>query len=182
MNFQRSCLPYGRWIIRSSQYRGRKNKAQYRLNQNELVELKNQLTEFIARYYIQPSKSLFCVPVFFMSKEGGQLRICIDYCMLNRVTVKNNYPLPRVDDQLNRLASTIYFSRINLRSRYYQIRVAEQNMHKTSMKTRYGLYEFLVMPFRLNNAPAKFMFIMNEIFHEKMDECVVVYINDILIT
>lgn len=157
------------------------NKAPYRLNQNELVELKRQLTELLARGYVRPSKSPFGAPVLFVSKKGGQMRMCIDYRALNRVTVKNNYPLPRVDDLLDRLAGARCFSRVDLKSGYYQIRVAAQDVHKTAMRTRYGSYEFLVMPFGLCNAPATFMSIMNGIFHDEMDECVVVYIDDILI-
>ena len=95
------------------------------------------------------------------------------------MTVKHNYPLPRVDDLLDRLAGTKCFSRIDLKSGYYQIRVAAQDVHKTAMRIRYGSYELLVIPFELCNTPATFMSIMNGIFHKEMDECVVVYINDI---
>jgi hypothetical protein len=157
------------------------NKAPYRLNQSELVELKRQLTELLARGYIRPSKSPFDAPVLFVSKKGGQLRMCVDYRALNRVTIKNNYPLPRVDDLLDRLTGATHFSRVDLKSGYYQIRVANEDVHKTAMRTRYGSYEFLVMPLGLCNAPATFMSIMNRIFHEEMDECVVVYIDNILI-
>ena len=157
------------------------NKAPYRLNQSELVELKRQLTELLARGYVRPSKSPFGAPVLFVSKKGGQLQMCIDYRALNRVMVKNNYPLPRVDDLLDRLAGAKCFSRIDLKSGYYQIRVAAQDVHKMTMRTRYGSYEFFVMPFGLCNVPATFMSIMNNIFHDEMNECVVVYIDDILI-
>ena len=157
------------------------NKAPYQLNKTELVELKRHLTELLAIGYIRPNKSPFGVPVLFVSKKDGQLRMCVDYRALNRVTVKNNYPLPRVDDLLDRLARATHFSRVDLKSGYYQIRVANGDVHKTAMRTRYGSYEFLVIPFGLCNAPAIFMSIMNGIFHEEMDECVVVYIDDILI-
>ena len=157
------------------------NKVSYRLNQNKLVELKMQLTELLARGYVRPSKSAFAAPILFVSKKGGQMRMCIDYRAFNRMTVKNNYLLPRIDDLLDRLAGAKCFCRIDLKSGYYQIRVAAQDVHKTSMRTRYGLYEFFVMPFGLCNAPATFMFIMNGIFHDEMDECVVIYIDDILI-
>lgn len=109
------------------------------------------------------------------------MRMCIDYRALNRVTVKNNYPLTRVDDLLDRLAGTTYFRRIDLKSGYYQIRVAAQDVQKTAMRTWYGSYEFFVISFGLCNAPATFMSIMNGIFHEEIDRCVVIYINDILI-
>ena len=107
--------------------------------------------------------------------------MCIDYRALNQVTVKNNYPLPRIDDLLDRLTGAKCFSRIDLKSGYYQVRVAAQDVHKTAMRTCYGLYEFLVKPFGLCNAPATFVSIINGIFHDEMDECVVVYIDDILI-
>ena len=107
--------------------------------------------------------------------------MCIDYRALNRVMVKNNYNLPRVDDLLDKLVKKTYFSRIDLKSDYYQIRVANEDVHKMAMRTRYGSYELLVIPFGLYNAPATFMSIMNRIFHEKMDECIVVYIDDILV-
>ena len=97
------------------------------------------------------------------------------------MTVKNNYPLPRIDDLLDRLASAKYFSRIDLKSGYYQIQIDEGDVHKMTMRTRYGSYEFLVMPFALCNAPATFMSIMNLVFHKEMDECMVVYIDDILV-
>lgn len=119
--------------------------------------------------------------VLFMSKKDGQMQMCIDYRVLNKVTVKNNFPLPRVNDLLDRLAGITDFSCIDLKSDYYQIRVAEADVYKTTMKTRYGLYKFLIMPFELSNALAIFMSIMNFIFYEEMDECVVVSIDDILI-
>ena len=157
------------------------NKPPYRLNQNELVEPNRQLMKLFARGYVRLSKSFFGAPVLFVRKKCGQLRMCIDYRTPNRVTIKNNYPLPQVDDLLDRLAGAIHFSRIDLKSEYYQIRVAEQDVHKMAMQTRYGSYEFLVMPFGLCNAPVKFISIINGMFHEKMDEFVMVYIDDILI-
>jgi hypothetical protein len=113
------------------------NKALYQLNQNKLVGLKMQLTELLERGYVWPSKSPFGVPILFVSKKCGQMRMCIDYRALNRVTIKNNYHLPRVDDLLDRLAGATYFSRIDLKFGYYQIRVAAQDVHKTAMRTRY---------------------------------------------
>ena len=140
-----------------------------------------QLMELLARGYMRPSKSSFGAPVLFVSKKGGQMRMCIDYRALNRVTFKNNYHVPRVDDLLDSLARAKYFSRIDLKSGYYQIRVAVQDVHKTVMRTQYSSYEFLVMPFGLCNTPTTFTSIMNGIFHDEMHECVVVYIDDILI-
>ena len=157
------------------------NKAPYRFNQKDLVELKRKLNELLARGYMTPNKSPFGAPVLFVRKKGSQLRMCIDYRTLNQVTVKNNDFLSRVGDLLDRLAGATHFSRIDLKSGYYQIRVANEDMHKTAMRTRYGSYEFLVIPFGLCNAPATFMSIMNGIFHEEMNKCVVVYIEDILV-
>ena len=97
------------------------------------------------------------------------------------MTVKNNYLLPRVDDLLNRLADATYFSRIDLKSGYYQIRVANEDVHRTTIQTRYGSYEFLLMSFKLCNASTIFMSIMNGISYEEMDECVVIYIDDVLV-
>lgn len=132
------------------------NKALYRFNENELVELKRQLSELLARGYMTPSKSSFGAPVLFVRKKGGQLQMCVDYRALNQVTVKNNYFLPRVGDLLDRLTGAIHFSRIDLKLGYYQIRVANEDMHKTAMRTRYDSYEFLVIPFGLYNASQPF--------------------------
>lgn len=130
---------------------------------------------------MRPSKLSFGAPVFFVSKKGGQLRMCIDYRPLNRVTIKNNYHLSRVDDLLNRFACATHLSRIDLKSSYYQIRVADEDVFKTAMQTRYGSYVFLVMSFGLCNAPTTFMSKMNGDFHEEIDKCVVVHIDDILV-
>ena len=157
------------------------NKVPYRLNQVEFKELKKQVDALLERGYIRQSKSPFGAPVLFVSKKDGQMRMCINYRALNKVTLKNNYPLPRIDNLLDRLAGAMYFNQIDLKFGYYQIRIDEGDMHKTAMKTRYGSYEFLVMPFGLCNAPATFMSIMNSVFHKEMDECVVVYIDDILV-
>jgi hypothetical protein len=147
----------------------------------ELKELKVQLEEFLTKGYIKPSKSPYGAPVLFIHKKDGTLRMCVDYRALNKAMVKNRYPLPRIDDLFDRLLGAKVFSRIDLRSGYYQIKIAEGDEEKTACRTRFGSYEFLVMPFGLTNAPATFCTLMNDIFREWLDDFVVVYIDDILI-
>ena len=157
------------------------SKAPYRLSQKELEELKSQLDELLAKGYIRQSKSPYGAPVLFVDKKDGKLKLCVDYRAFNKVTVKNSYPLPRVDDLFDRLAGAKYFSRIDLRSGYHQIRIAQGDEEKTACRTRYGSFEFLVMPFGLCNAPATFTTLMNNIFHEYLDDFVIIYIDGILV-
>ncbi len=157
------------------------SKTPYRLNQAETDELNKQLTELLKKGYIRPSVSPYGAPVMFASKKDNSYRMCMDYRALNKITIKNKYPLPRIDDLLDRLAGARYFSKIDLRSGYHQIRVAEQDIHKTAFNTRYGHYEFLVLPFGLTNAPATFMHLMQSIFMEYLDKFVIIFLDDILI-
>jgi hypothetical protein len=139
-------------------------KAPYRMNHEELKELKVQLEELLAKGYIKHSKSPYGAPVLFVHKKDGTLKMCMDYRAFNKVTVKNRYPLPWIDDLFDRLLGAKMFSKIDLRFGYYQIRIAQGDEEKTACHTRYGSYEFLVMPFGLTNAPATFCTFMNDIF------------------
>lgn len=153
----------------------------YRMAPPELDELKKQLKELLDAGYIRPSKAPYGAPVLFQKKHDGSLRMCIDYRALNKVTIKNKYPIPLVDDLFDKLGKAQWFSKLDLRSGYWQVRIAEGDEEKTTCVTRYGSYEFLVMPFGLTNAPATFCTLMNKIFHPYMDKFVVVYLDDIVV-
>ncbi|GBG83905.1 hypothetical protein CBR_g37776 [Chara braunii] len=154
----------------------------YRMSPGELDELRRQLKELVERGWIRPSVSPYGSPVLFVpKKKEGTLRMCIDYRGLNAITVKNREPLPRIDDLLDRVQGCRYFSKIDLKSGYHQIAIRPGDQHKTTFQTRYGLYEFVVMPFGLCNAPGTFQHAMNRIFHDYMDKFVIVYLDDILI-
>ena len=121
------------------------------------------------------------MPILFVKKKNGTLRMFIDYRQINKVIVKNKYLLPIIEDLFDQLKGASVFSKIDLRSRYYQLRVREVDVPKTAFRTRYGHYEFLVMPFGLTNAPAAFMDLMNRVFHPYLDQFVLVFIDDILV-
>ncbi|GKV13897.1 hypothetical protein SLEP1_g24858 [Rubroshorea leprosula] len=157
------------------------SKAPYRMAPAELKELKVQLEELLEKGFIRPSVSPWGAPVLFVKKKDGSMRLCIDYRELNKVTVKNRYPLPRIDDLFDQLKGAQVFSKIDLRSGYHQVKIKLDDVPKTAFRTRYGHYEFIVMPFGLTNAPARFMDLMNRVFGKYLDQFVVVFIDDILV-
>jgi hypothetical protein len=157
------------------------SKPAYRLAATELDELKRQLDKLLEHGHIRPSKSPYGSPVLFVKKKNGEMRMCVDYRALNNITVKNSYPLPRIDELLNRLSLAKYFSKIDLASGYHQVRVNPDDVMKTAFRTRYGSYEFLVLPFGLCNAPSTFMHMMQDVLGEYLDVFVIVFLDDILI-
>jgi hypothetical protein len=157
------------------------SKRPYRMSLEELKELKKHLTESQEAGYIHLSSSPWGASVLFVQKKDGSQRICVDYRSLNDVTMKNKYPLPRIEDLFDQMRDTRVFSKIDLRSRYHQMKIRPSNIPKTAFSTRYGLYEFTVMSFGLTNAPAYFMNLMNKVFMEYLDRFIVVFIDDILI-
>ena len=157
------------------------SRAPYKMAPSYLKELKVQLQELLDKGFVRPSVSPWGAPILFVKKKDGTLRMCIDYRHINKVTVKNKYPLSRIEDLFDQLKGVGVFSKIDLRSGYYQLRVKEVDVSKTVFRTRYGHYEFLVMPVRLTNAPAAFMDLMNRVFRPYVDQFVVVFIDDILV-
>ncbi|KAL0546247.1 hypothetical protein IC582_016153 [Cucumis melo] len=157
------------------------SRAPYRMAPAELKELKVQLQELLDKGFIRPSVSPWGAPVLFVKKKDESMRLCIDYRELNKVTVKNRYPLPRIDDLFDQLQGATVFSKIDLRSGYHQLRIKDEDVPKTAFRSRYGHYEFIVMSFGLTNAPAVFMDLMNRVFREFLDTFVIVFIDDILI-
>ena len=157
------------------------SKAPYRMAPVEMKELAKQLQELLDKGVIRPSVSPWGAPVLFVKKKDGSMRLCIDYRELNKLTIKNKYPLPRIDDLFDQLKGACCFSKIDLRSGYHQLKIKPEDIPKTAFRTRYGHYEFLVMSFGLTNAPIAFMDLMNRVYKEYLDKFVIVFIDDILI-
>nr|XP_043633164.1 uncharacterized protein LOC122604340 [Erigeron canadensis] len=156
-------------------------KSPYRLALSEMQELATQLKELQDKGFIRPSSSPWGAPILFVKKKDRSFRMCIGYRELNKLTIKNRYPLPRIDELFDQLQGAKYFSKIDLRSGYHQLRVREEDIPKTAFRMRYGHFEFLVMPFGLTNAPAVFMDLMNRVCKPYLDQFIIVFIDDILI-
>ncbi|GJX40031.1 putative reverse transcriptase domain-containing protein [Tanacetum coccineum] len=156
-------------------------RAPYRLAPSEMKELSIQPQELLEKGFIRPSSSPWGAPVLFVKKKDGYFRMCIDYRELNKLTVKNRYPLSRIDDLFDQLQGLSVYSKIDLRSGYHQLRIKEEDIPITAFRTRYGHFEFQVMPFGLTNAPAVFMDLMNRVCKPYLDKFVIVFIDDILV-
>lgn len=153
----------------------------YILSATELAELRRYLSEALAKGWIQESTSPAGSPILFVPKKDGALRLCVDYRGLNKVTIKNRYPLPLISEILDRVAGAKYFSKIDLKDAYHRIRIKPSDRWKTAFRTRYGHYEYVVMPFGLTNAPATFQAYINRALAGLVDIICIVYLDDILI-
>jgi Reverse transcriptase (RNA-dependent DNA polymerase) len=158
------------------------SKAAYRLSPAEMDELKAQLAVLLEKGLVRPSTSPWGAPVLFAPKADEGIRMCLDYRALNKGTIKDKNPIPRVDEIFDRLQGATHFSTLDLRSGYNQIRVREEDVPKTCIRTRYGSFEFLVIPFGVTNAPSVFQALMNSVFRDLADVYVMCYRDDILVT
>jgi hypothetical protein len=156
-------------------------KSMYRLSPSELEEAKRQVADYLARGWIEPSTSPWGAPILFVKKKTGSLRMCIDYRALNKLTVKNRYPLPRIDDLLDKLAGAKYFSAIDLTTAYHQVRINDEDVPKTAFRTPMGHFQFRVITFGFTNAPSTFQRVMNHVFAPYLDHFVLVYLDDIMV-
>ena len=155
--------------------------SQQRMAPVELQELRVQLQELLDKGFMRSSTSPWGAPVLFTKKNDKTFQLCIDYRQLNRVTIKNRCPLPRIDDLFDQLRGARVYSKIDLRTGYHQLRVRDTDIPKTAFRTRYGHFEFMVMPFGLTNVLAAFMDLMHRVFQPYLDQFVVVFVDDILI-
>jgi hypothetical protein len=153
----------------------------YRASMIEREDIKKQVQELLDKGIIRPSSSPCGSSIVLVPKKDGTWRMCIDFQALNKITVKNQYPLPRIDDLLDQLKNVVYFTKLDLRSGYHQFKIAESDVCKTVVKTKEEFFEWLVMPFCLSNAPTTFMRVMNDVFRSFIDDFVLVYLYDILV-
>ncbi|KAJ9529072.1 hypothetical protein QJQ45_007118 [Haematococcus lacustris] len=156
-------------------------RPSYRMSKPEQDELRKQITDLLAKGLIEPSSSPYAAPVLFVQKKSGELRMCIDYRQLNKITIRDQYPLPRIDDLFDQLAGKTVFSSLDLQAGYHQIRIPAEDVPKTAFRTPMGHYQFKVLCFGLTNAPATFQRVMNEAFAEVINDCALVYLDDILV-
>jgi Reverse transcriptase (RNA-dependent DNA polymerase) len=157
------------------------SKPVFKLSPAEQDELKAQIELLLEKGFSRPSFSLWGAPVLFAPKKDGRLRMCLDYRALRKLRVKDKCPIPRVGELFDRLGDATHFSSIDLRSGYYQIRVREKDIPKTCIRTTYGSYEFMVMPFGPTNGPSTFQALMNDVFRDYGDKFMLVYLDDVLI-
>lgn len=157
------------------------SKPPYKMAPKELEELKKQLSDLLDKGYIQPSSSPWGCPALFVTKKDHSLRMVVDYRPPNARIVKNKYPLLRIDILFDQLSGAKFFSKIDLRLGYHQIRIKKEDIPKTAFSMHYGSYEYTMMSFGLTNAPAYFMYLMNSIFFEELDVFVIIFIDDILV-
>jgi len=153
----------------------------YNLSETELQVLKEYIEENLRKRFIRPSTSPFGAPVLFVKKPDGSLRLCINYRALNRMTIKNHYPLPLISELLDRMKGAKYFTKIDVRDAFNRLRIALGQEYKTAFRTRYGHLEYLVMPFGLTNGPGSFQAYINDIIRECLDRFAVAYMDDILV-
>ncbi|KAJ9533760.1 hypothetical protein QJQ45_026845, partial [Haematococcus lacustris] len=154
---------------------------QYRMSQEEHAELKKQVQDLLAKGMIEPSSSPFAAPILFVKKKSGELRMCLDYRQLNKITIRDQYPLPRIDDLFDKLSGCTVFSSLDLQAGYNQIRITPEDVPKTAFRTPDGHYQFKVLSFGLCSAPATFQRVMNDAFAPVLNQCALVYLDDILV-
>ena len=180
---QRDVPQKGTSCTRFAQRRARNHPSRppYRLGPAEQDEMEEQVKDLLAQGFIRPSASPYGAPILFVPKKDGRWRMCIDYRALNKQTVKDQFPLPRIDSLLERLGQATVFTKLDLASGYHQIAMEETSIQKTAFRTNFGHFEFLVMPFGLCNAPGTFQRLMNKVFADNLGKFIAVYLDNILI-